>query len=159
MRGASVLFALLLHCVKRTETGVAGSGKDHISALADLGQRQLFAFARIVPGRISVTDEIPDYADVWINSLRALLVAFCETVDQTDIHSAEKSDCSGARRFRGENADKIRTFMLFENERRHIWQLALTVDDRKLNVRIVFRYLFHDRRLRKTDADDQVEVS
>src|SRR5215216_3520514 len=48
--------------------------------------------------------------------------------------------------------------MFFEDQRRDVWQLAHAVDDGELNVWIVFRNLFHDRRLRKTNADDQIEI-
>src|SRR5688500_7012188 len=49
--------------------------------------------------------------------------------------------------------------MFLEDERRHIWRLALPVDDRKLNVRIIFRYEFHDRRLCETHANDEIEIA
>jgi hypothetical protein len=39
---------------KAPEAGVAGGGEDHVRAFADLGQREFFAFAGIVP-RESVT--------------------------------------------------------------------------------------------------------
>src|SRR5687768_15901019 len=116
MRGASILFALLLHRVKCAETGVTSRRKDHVRALADLGQRKLFASSGIVPGRVSVADEIFDDADVWIYRLRAFFVAFGKTMNESDVHAAEESDGSGARRFRRQNADEIRTFMLFENQ-------------------------------------------
>src|SRR5215213_4573720 len=49
--------------------------------------------------------------------------------------------------------------MLLENERRNVWELADAVDDCELNVWIVFCYLLHDRRLCKTNSDDQIEIT
>src|SRR5215213_2318898 len=49
--------------------------------------------------------------------------------------------------------------MLLENERRNVWELADAVDDCELNVWVVFRYLLHDRRLCKTNSDDQIEIT
>src|ERR1700754_314914 len=80
-------------------------------------------------------------------------------MNQTDIHAAEETDRSGARRLRRQNSYEIRTFVLLENQRSNVRQLAHTVDDCKLNVWIVLRNLFHDRRLRETNADDQVEIA
>src|SRR5215216_5376010 len=48
--------------------------------------------------------------------------------------------------------------MLLENERRDVGQLANAIDDRELNVRVVFRNLLHDRGLGETNSDDQIEV-
>src|SRR5215204_508824 len=48
--------------------------------------------------------------------------------------------------------------MLFENQRRDVRQLAHAVDDGEPNIWIIFRNLFHDRRLCKTDSDNQIEV-
>src|SRR5215510_4179867 len=46
--------------------------------------------------------------------------------------------------------------MLFENQRRHVRQIADAINDREIDVGIIFRYLFHDRRLGKADSDDQI---
>src|ERR1044071_2166841 len=80
-------------------------------------------------------------------------------MNQTDIHAAEKTDRARARSFGGEDADEIRAFMFLENERRNVGKLAYAIDNRKLNIRIVFRNLLHDGRLGKTNSDDEIEVS
>ena len=49
--------------------------------------------------------------------------------------------------------------MLLEDQRSDVRQLADAVDDRELNVRIILRDLLDDRRLRETDADDQIVVA
>src|SRR6185369_16804652 len=128
MRGASVLFSLLLNRVESAEARVAGRGEDHVCTFTNLGQRQFFAFARIVPRAVSHADVVSDHADVRINRLRAFLVTLRETMDQADVHTAEKTDGARVRRFDGEYADEIRTLMFFEHERRDVWQLTNTVD-------------------------------
>src|SRR6185503_4573169 len=49
--------------------------------------------------------------------------------------------------------------MLLEDQRSNVWQLADAVDDGELNVRIVFRDALHDRRLCKSNTDDEIEIS
>src|ERR1043165_2103228 len=80
-------------------------------------------------------------------------------MNQTNVHAPEKAHRSCLRSLRGENADEVRTFMFFEDQRRDIRQFTFTIDDGELNVWIVLGDLFHDRSLGKTDADDEVEVA
>src|SRR5215510_7718271 len=95
MRGATVLFSLLLDRIESTESGIAGSREDHVSAFADLGQRQFLAFARIVPGTISYANIVFNHANVRIHGFCTFLVTFGETMNQTDVHTAEKADGAG----------------------------------------------------------------
>src|SRR5689334_23296876 len=154
VRRATVLFSLLLDRVKRTETRIARRGKDHVRAFADLGQRQLFAFAGIVPRAVSHADVVFDHANVRIYRLRSFFITFREPMNQTDVHAAEETDRAGLRLLRRENPDEIRTFVFLEDERGDVRQIADAVDDREVNVWIVFRDGFHDRRLGETDTDD-----
>src|SRR5688500_16026295 len=156
---ASILFSLLLDGIERTEAGVARSREDDVRAFSDLCERKFFAFARIVPCRIGDADVILDHADVWINGARPFFVTLGEPVNESDVHAAEKTDRAGARSFGREYPDEIRAFMFLEYERRHVRELAHAVDDRKLNVRIVFRDLLHDRRLCEAHANDEIEVA
>src|SRR5262249_55810235 len=70
-----------------------------------------------------------------------------------------KTDLSGLCSPRRDHPNKKRPFVLLEIQRRNIWKLDKTVDDRKLQIWIVARYLVHDRSLRKTDSYDQVVAS
>src|ERR1051325_8127466 len=79
-------------------------------------------------------------------------------MDETNIHAAEKSDRAGLRSLGSEYSNQIRTFMLFKNQGGDVGQLTNSIDDRKVNVRIILRDLFHDRRLCKANSDDQIEV-
>src|ERR1041384_911969 len=115
MRGTTVLFPLLLDCVKGTEPGVAGGSKDHICAFADLSKRELFSFARIVPRRVSDADIILDHTNVGIHRLRSFFIPLGETMNQTNVHAPEKADCSRSRSLCSENANEVRTFMFFED--------------------------------------------
>src|SRR5215212_2859920 len=92
MRRAVILFALLLDGIERSQSGVACGGEDHVRTFADLGQRELFAFTRVVPCTVSYTDVILDHADVGINRLGAFFITFGEAMNQADIHAAEKTD-------------------------------------------------------------------
>src|ERR1051326_3365951 len=80
-------------------------------------------------------------------------------MNQTDVHAAEKTDRASLRSFGSEDADEIRPFVFLKDERCDVWQFTDAVDDRELDVRIVFGDLLHDRSLCETDADDQVEIS
>src|SRR6185369_13830915 len=111
MRRAAVLFTLLLDSVESAETGVAGSGEDHVSAFPDLREREFFALAGIVPRAVGDAHVVFDDADLRVNGLRAFLVPFRETMNQTDVHAAEKTDGAGLRGLRGEYADEIGTFV------------------------------------------------
>src|ERR1051325_6351345 len=115
-RRATVLFALLLDRVESAEAGVAGGGEDHISAFTDLREREFLAFAGIVPRAVSDAHVVFDHADLRVNGFRAFLVPFRETMNQTDIHAAEKTDGAGLRGFRGEYANEIGAFVLFEDK-------------------------------------------
>src|ERR1051326_9226863 len=80
-------------------------------------------------------------------------------MNQTDVHAAEKTDRARVRSLGSEDADKIRTFLFLEDKRSDVRQLADAIDDRELDMRIIFRHLLHDRSLRKADSDDEVEIS
>src|SRR5215213_6183075 len=159
VRRAAILFSLLLNCIERAEARVAGGSKDHVGAFADLGQRELFTLARIVPRAVSYTDVVLDHADVWAHRLRALFVTFRETMNEPDVHPAEKTDGPCFRRLRREYADEIRTLMFFKDERSYVREFADAIDNGELDVRIILRHLLHDRRLRETHSDDQIEIS
>src|SRR5262249_34486762 len=60
------------------------------------------------------------------------------------------------RSLRGEHADEIRTLVLLENQRSHIGQITSSINDGKMNLRIILRHDFHDGRLRETNPDNQV---
>src|SRR5215217_2272001 len=159
MRCAAVLFALLLDGIEGAQAGIACRREDHIGAFSDLGQRKFFSFTRIVPRTVSISNIVLDDANVWIDGFRAFRITLGETMNQTNIHPAEKTDCACSRSFGGEYADKIRAFMLLENQGCNVRQFAYTIDDCELNVGVVFRNLLHDRRLCETDADDQIELA
>src|SRR3984893_5214188 len=107
MGSPAVLFALLLHRVKRSKTGIARCRKDHVSAFADLSQRKLLALSRIVPGAVGNANVILVYADVGIDGFGSFFVAFLETVNQANIHAPEKADSPCFGGFRRKHPDKI----------------------------------------------------
>src|SRR6185369_4684968 len=121
MRRATVWLALLLDRIKSAESGVAGRGEDHVRPFADLRECKLLAFAGIVPGAVSDAHVVVDHLDVRVNRLRAFLVTFRETMDEADVHAAEKTDRAGLRSLGREYADEIRAFLLFEDERGDVW--------------------------------------
>src|ERR1044072_9569065 len=93
MRGAAGrVFAGLLDRIESPETGIARGGKDHIGAFTDLRERNLFSLSRIVPCRIGDANIILNDLDVRIGRLRALLIAALKTVNESDIHAANKTD-------------------------------------------------------------------
>src|SRR5215212_2318365 len=92
MRRTVILFALLLDSIERSQSGIACRGEDHVRTFADLGERELFAFTRVVPRAVSYTDIILDHTDVGINRFGAFFITFGETMNQADIHAAEKTD-------------------------------------------------------------------
>src|SRR5215212_11635625 len=92
MRRAVILLSLLLDGIERSQSGIACGREDHVRTFANLGQREFFAFARVVPRAVSYTDVILDHTDVGINRLRAFFVTFGETMNQADIHAAEKTN-------------------------------------------------------------------
>src|SRR5215212_7904651 len=92
MRRAVILLSLLLDGIERSQSGIARCGEDHVHTFANLGERELFAFTRVVPRAVSYTDVILDHTDVGINRLGAFFVTFGETMNQADIHAAEKTN-------------------------------------------------------------------
>src|SRR5688572_986523 len=115
MRGAPALHALLFDGIESPQTGIPGGREDHVSAFPDLCQREFSTFARIVPRRICHANIVSDHAYVWVDGLSAFLVTLRETMDQSDVHSAQKSDRARPRSLRSEYADEVRTFMLLED--------------------------------------------
>src|SRR5215208_196013 len=49
--------------------------------------------------------------------------------------------------------------MLLKNQRRNVRQFADAIDDRELNVWVVFGDLLHDWGLSKANSDDQIEIA
>ena len=63
MRRASVLGAGLLDRVEGAKPGIARGSEDHVGALVHLRQRQLLAFAGVIPRRVGDADVILDDLD------------------------------------------------------------------------------------------------
>src|SRR5436309_2135845 len=155
--GATVgAFALLLDGVERAEAGVARGGEDNVRALAYLREREFLALARIVPGSVRHADVVDDDACVGVDRLRALLVADGEAVYESDVHAADEAERAGLRLARSDDADEVRAFVLLEDERGDVRQIARAVNYREVDVRIVLRYNVHDGCLREADSDDEV---
>src|SRR5438128_4513172 len=96
MRRAAVrVFSGLFDGIKSAESGITGSSEDHVSAFANLSQRNLFAFAGIVPRRVGDADVILNDLDVWVSCFRALFVPAFESMDQADIHAANETQLAG----------------------------------------------------------------
>src|SRR5262249_8609383 len=117
MSSAPILSSLLLDGVERTQAGVAGRGEDHVGAFGDLGQRKFLALARIFPRGIVDADVILDHANVWINGVNTFFVPLGETMNESDVHPAEKADRAGTRCFGSDYADEIRAFMFAKLKR------------------------------------------
>src|SRR3984893_1972618 len=156
MRRPSVRGSSLLDRIERPQPGIAGRREDDIRALADLGERELLALPRIVPGGVGDAHVVLDDANVWTDRAGTLLVTLLEAMDQTDVHAAQKPDRSGLGGPGRQESDEIGPLVLLENQRRDVGQLADAVDDGEVNVRIVLRDNLDDRRLGKADADDQI---
>src|SRR5215213_7071570 len=133
------VFAGLLDRVEGAEARVAGGGEDDVGALAYLRQRQLLALARVVPRAVGDADVVDDDARVGAGGLRALLVALGEAVDEPDVHPADEAEHARLRLFRGDHPDEVRAFVLLEDERGHVRQLARAVHDGEVDVGVVLR--------------------
>src|SRR5205807_2473802 len=119
-RAAARIFAGLFDCVESAKSGISRGGEDHISAFADLRQRDLFPFARIVPGSIGDADIVLNHLDVWVRSFCALLESTFETVNQANVHAADETDRIRLGSHSGDQSNEIRAFMLFENQRSNV---------------------------------------
>src|SRR5689334_10317793 len=96
MRGATArVFSGLFDRIESAESGITRCGKNHVRALADLRQRDLFSFARIVPRRIGDADVILNHLNIWIGCFRPLLVPAFESMNQADIHAANEPELAG----------------------------------------------------------------
>src|SRR6266850_4091133 len=49
--------------------------------------------------------------------------------------------------------------MFLEDQRRDVWKITDSIDDREANVRIILRHEFNDWGLRKADADNEVVIT
>src|SRR5437588_2102502 len=131
------MFPGLLDRIECAESGVSRGSEDDISAFADLCQRDLFAFAGIVPGSIGDADVVLNHLDVWVCGLRALLESTLEAMNQPDVHAADKTNrvCLGSHS--GDQSDEIRAFMFFENERSNVrfWSLAVVFENHAVDDR------------------------
>src|SRR5256885_15518798 len=108
MRCASTwIFAGLLDCIESAESGISGGGEDHIGAFANLGERDLFSFSRIVPGGVSHANIVLNHPHVRVRSLRALLVSAFKAMNQTDVHAANETEDVRLGRHARDHADKI----------------------------------------------------
>src|SRR5437870_7537859 len=107
MRRSAIHFTGLLDGVKRAESGITCGREYHISAFADLGQREFLAFAGIVPRAVSNADIVLNDANIRIHGLCALFVTFFKAMDQTNIHAAEKTERTGLRRLGCKYADEV----------------------------------------------------
>src|SRR6267142_4443112 len=157
MGSSPVLFALLLHSVKRAKTRITCCRKNHVGAFANLSQRKLLALSWIVPGAVGNANVILDDADVGIDGFGSFFVAFLETVNQANIHAPEKADSPRFGGFRRQHPDKIGAFVLLEHQRGNIRHLAYTIDNSEVDVRVVLGNLFHYGRLSKTHPNNQIE--
>src|SRR5437868_2381492 len=90
-RATVCVFAGLFDGIESAQARVARRRKDHVGAFADLRQRDLFSFARIVPGRVSHADVVLNDSNVRIDCFRALLVTAFEAMYQPYVHPAEKT--------------------------------------------------------------------
>src|ERR1043166_3865397 len=124
---AARLVARLLDRIEGSETRITGGGENHIGSFADLGQRDLFSLARIVPGRVGHAHIVLNDTNVRVDRLRALLVTAFEAVYQTDVHAPDEPDSIRLGTHASQQSNQIRTFMLFENQRRHVWLGCLAV--------------------------------
>src|SRR2546423_584936 len=155
--GATVgALALLLDGVERAEAGVARRGEDNVRAFAYLREREFLALARIVPGRVRHADVVDDDTGVRINRLRPLLVADGEAVYESDVHAADEAERARLRLARCDHADEVRAFVLLEDERGDVRQVARAVNDGEVDVRVVLRHNVHYGCLGEADADDEV---
>src|SRR5262249_23480446 len=152
---ASVLHACLLDRVEGAKAGIASGSKNYVRAFPNLGERDLLAFPRIVPGGIGDAHVVLHHLDLRVDGARALLKSPGESMNEADIHAAEKPERAGPRRSRGNHADEIRPFVLLEDEGRDVRQLTHAVDDAEMDVGIVACDDLHDRRLREPDADNE----
>src|SRR5438067_10372421 len=94
-RAAARIFSGLFDGIKSAEPRISRGGENHVRAFANLGQRSLFAFAGIVPRRVGDADVILNDLDVWIGCFRPLLIAAFKSMNQADVHAADKAELAG----------------------------------------------------------------
>jgi hypothetical protein len=82
---------VLLNRVERAQAGISRRRKNYVSTFVDLIERQFLAFARIVPRRVGYADVIVNYFYVGINGARTFFLAGFKTVNQRNIHTADKA--------------------------------------------------------------------
>src|SRR2546426_8934964 len=90
-RATAGVLAGLLDGIKSAQARITRGGENHICAFADLGERDLFALARIIPGRIRDAHIILDDLNLRIRCLGPLFETTFKSVDQTDIHAADET--------------------------------------------------------------------
>src|SRR5262245_44802573 len=96
MRCASVHCTRLLDRIERAETRIPRRREDDIRPFVHLCERQLFAFARIVPCRVGDADIILDDLDPWVPRPGTLFVPFFKTANEWNVHTADEADSAGA---------------------------------------------------------------
>src|SRR5436190_22396233 len=94
-RAAARVFSGLFDGIESAETGIPSGSENHVRAFANLGQRNLFSFTGIVPRRVGDADVILNDLDVWIGGFRSLLIAAFKSMNQADIHAADKAELAG----------------------------------------------------------------
>src|SRR6266496_3984594 len=107
MSGAPVLLPLLLNRIKSAEAGISRCRKNDVCTLAYLGQGYFFPFTGIVPSCVSNAYIILDYPNVGIYRARSFFVPYLESMDQPDIHTAQKPDGPRLCCLGGQDADKV----------------------------------------------------
>src|SRR5436853_2060898 len=94
-RAAARVFSRLLDSVESAQPRIPGGSENYVSALVDLGQRDLFSFTGIVPGRVGDATVLLNHLDVGISCFRALLISAFESMNQADVHAADEAKLAG----------------------------------------------------------------
>ena len=146
--------AAVLGRLVNADASAAGSRKNHVRALGKLRLGQLTATGRVVPGSAGGAGHVGKHLGLGVRPLGALLVAALEAANQRDVHAAHKTDLTGLAGHGRHRAHQEAALVLFEDQRLHIGQLDLVVDDGKVEFRELLGDFLHARSHAEGHSDD-----